>query len=178
MNWQLVTFYILGLVILYAAYRVVTSAVITHAALWLAVALVGVAGIYLQLQAEFLAIIQVLIYVGAIVTIIIFAIMLSPLREIKTEEKDRRGGATRMGRAVASVEWGLAPVAAGLLFALGMTWAYSRQAWPVGSVPPGLITEPLGKSLMTTYLLPFEVASVLLLVAMVGAIVLAIRGQK
>ena len=178
MSWQLVTFYVLGLVILYAAYKVVTSGVITHAALWLAVALVGVAGIYLQLQAEFLAVVQVLIYVGAIVTIIIFAIMLSPLREIKAEEAARRGGATRLGRALASAEWGLAPVAAGLLFALGMTWAYSRQAWPQGAVAPGLITAPLGKSLLTTYLLPFEVASVLLLVAMVGAIVLAIRGQK
>jgi NAD(P)H-quinone oxidoreductase subunit 6 len=119
-----------------------------------------VAGLYVVLEAEFLAVAQVLIYVGAIATLIVFAIMLS------------RG--MMMGRtAHLNDQWVVAAVGAFALF-IALTTVVRSVSWPVveAAVPPDAIAR-VGELLVTDYVIPFEAASVLLLVALIGAIIIA-----
>jgi NADH-quinone oxidoreductase subunit J len=123
---------------------------------------VGVAGFYVLLEAEFLAMIQILVYVGAISILIIFAIMLSR----RLMSPDFRAS---------NEQWLWALVAAVALFAI-LVIVLIQVDWPVAQaeVPSGTLVE-LGKALVDPgqYLLVFEVASVLLLVALVGAVIVA-----
>lgn len=140
---------------------VVLSPNIFHAAVGMALAFLAVAGIYFSLQADFLAVIQILIYVGAIAVMIAFAVML-------TRRGDMRETNLFNGRYVIP---GL--IAAGG-FALIALYA-AAGLFPEAPVAPisGDITMELGKMLLTQYALPFEVAAVLLLVALIGAIIVA-----
>lgn len=179
MSWAWIGFAVLTGAALFSAVRVVTSPSITHAALHLAVVLVAVAGYFLLLQSEFLAVVQVLVYVGAVMTVIIFAIMLSDLPLI------RGGRGVREGLTSERFGWLPLLVAAGV-FALVLV-GYGSVAWRAaplafqGSLPmlhdtTGQGTTGLiGRALFTSYLVPFEVASLLLLAALVGAIVLTRR---
>lgn len=178
-----ITFLALSAVIVISAIRVVTAALITHAALFLALSFVGVAGVFLVLEADFLAAAQVLIYAGAITTMIIFAVMLSDIRDVRLagEEPFFR----RLWKAVASPRFGLLPVLVGVLFVAVMYLVYSgaleqwsklisrRPAEPVSVVA-------IGKALFTPngFVIPFEVASIVLLIAMVGAIVLTAKEER
>jgi NADH-quinone oxidoreductase subunit J len=151
---------------LLSALLVVTRPNLVHASLWLIAALAGVAVLFVLLEASFLAAVQVVIYIGAIAILIIFAVMLT--RKVMTDS----------GPQVNRNWWGAA-LAALLIF--GGLVAMFRQVPGVGSVFPVTITdanallEDLGRSLVDVnrYVLPFEVASVLLLAAMIGAIVIA-----
>jgi len=131
-----------------------------HASLTLMGVLFGVAALYILLEAEFLAVVQVMVYVGAIATLIIFAIMLS--RNI-------------MRRDIRSVndQWLEGLVAAVLLFVV-LALVLSRAGWQtVTAAAPADTIPAIGLALVGEYVIPFEVASVLLLVAMVGAIIIA-----
>lgn len=171
MNWQMVAFFVLSTVILVSAWKVVTCRLITHSALCLALAFVGVAGIFLLLAADFLAAVQVLVYVGAVITMIIFAIMLSNIRDIKDT-----GEAGGWPGAFTSPQWGLLPLVVAVGFALIMISLYGRGGWPLKA---SLLAQPstvaIGREMFTTYLIPFELASVILLAAMVGAIIISMR---
>ncbi|MBE3589650.1 MAG: NADH-quinone oxidoreductase subunit J [Firmicutes bacterium] len=169
--------------VLYSGYKVVTSPLITHAALYLATALVGVAGFFLMLESEFLAVVQVLVYVGAVMTVIIFAIMLSDVPALQGDPQ-----ATLVSRLL-SRRFGSVPalVSAGVLALVLIGYGSVRwAAAPLGGAPEAVhpllhdttaqgSTGVIGRALFTTYLVPFEVASLLLLAAMVGAIVLTRR---
>lgn len=157
---QTVAFGLLAAITLGAAIMAVTTRNLFRAALWLILAFLGSAGIFLLLHAEFLAITQVLVYVGAISTLIIFAIMLS--RAVASPDQ------RRFNR-----QWGLVGGAAALLF-MGLAVTVTRIAWPVavGEAPPDAI-ERLGTALVGSHVVPFEAASVLLVVALIGAIVIA-----
>ena len=153
-------FALAGLTVL-AALAVVTLRNILHSALALVVAFIGVAGIYLLLQAEFIAMVQVLLYIGAVMVLILFAIMLT---QRLTEERLRQ---------FTGKWWLAAPLALLLLVLivpaiLSTTWVRLVEA-PLPS--DGVVA--LGTLLMNRYVLPFEIASVLLLVALIGAIVVA-----
>jgi NADH-quinone oxidoreductase subunit J len=139
---------------------VVTSRNLLHSALWLIVSFFGIAGVFILLQAEFLAVVQVLIYIGAISMLIIFAIMLT--RRIMDPQQPRFNS-----------QWGLVGGFAALLF-VGLAAVVTRVAWPVaaGEVPGDAIAQ-LGADFVGLYAVPFEVASVLLVVAMIGAIIIA-----
>jgi NADH:ubiquinone oxidoreductase subunit 6 (subunit J) len=157
---QTVVFIILSLVTLGAALAVVTSKNLFHSALFLILSFVGVASLYVLLEAPFLAAVQVLVYVGAIAILIVFAIMLT--RRLMAEDLVQR-----------NAQWGWSALGAVLLFvALGVI--LFQVNWPVveAAVPKETISI-LGQDLMGTYLVPFEVASVLLLVALVGSIIIA-----
>lgn len=170
MNWQLLAFFFITGVTLYSAYRVVVDETVTHAALYLAVAFVGVAGFFLLLGAEFLAAVQVLVYVGAVMTVMVFAIMLSTTGEV-------RGKSQPLTRRLLSSRWGVLPLAVASSMVLLVLRALNNTSLPVTAAaqkPPPSI-EDLAEALLTTYLIPFEIASVLLLVAMVGAIILSKR---
>lgn len=177
MSTQTLIFLILAAITAVSAIRVVTTGLITHAALFLALGFTSVAGIFLQLNADFLAAAQVLIYVGAITTMIIFAIMLSDIREIKAFE----GKSTweRFKKQWLSRQWGVWPVLVGIVFSAVMFWLYAQSAFQVSKdAPPDATTSLIGQQLFSTYALPFEVASLVLLVAMIGAIILTAKEVK
>ncbi|MCE2465243.1 MAG: NADH-quinone oxidoreductase subunit J [Dehalococcoidia bacterium] len=141
---------------------VVATRNVVHAALFLLLSLVSVAGLYLLLFAEFLALVQVLIYGGAIIIVLLFAIMLTRTREYPRISDNR--------------QWPLAILAAGGLFAVvtaAFLWKPAPDAEPQG---PGL--AKLGETLFTDWALPFEVASLVLLVALIGAIIIARAGGR
>ncbi len=150
-----------GLTLL-SALAVVALKNLLHSVLALATTFIGVAGIYMLLQAEFIAVVQVLIYVGAVTVLILFAIML-------TRRLMQRGLFQFTGK------WWLAAPLALLLFAGLMVPTLLSARWverPQEALPADPVAT-LGNELMTTWVLPFEIASVLLLVALVGAIVVA-----
>jgi NADH:ubiquinone oxidoreductase subunit 6 (subunit J) len=157
---QTVVFVIFSLVTLGAALAVVTSKNLFHSALFLILSFVGVASLYVLLEAPFLAAVQILVYVGAIAILIVFAIMLT--RRLMARDLVQR-----------NAQWGWSALGAVLLFvALGLILL--QVNWPVveAAVPEETISI-LGQDLMGRYLMPFEVASVLLLVALVGSIIIA-----
>ncbi len=131
-----------------------------HSVLWLILAFFGIAGIFILLHAEFLAVVQVLVYIGAISTLIIFAIMLS--RGMMDPAQPRFNDQWRVVLGVAAV---LAVVLAAVV---------TQIRWPVtaGPVPADAI-QRLGTDFVGAYVVPFEVASVLLVAAMIGAIIIA-----
>ncbi|MCG0239344.1 MAG: NADH-quinone oxidoreductase subunit J [Firmicutes bacterium] len=171
MTAQYLSFGALALVTLWSAYKVVTARLITHAALWMALSFTSVSGIFLMLQQEFIAALQVLIYAGAITTMIIFAIMLSSIREIRVEPQEKRSIGQRIRAS------GLLAVVVGLVFAAFMTYVYYVSEIPKEAVPDaGLLTvRQVGATLFTRFTVPFEVASILLLLAMIGAIILTAK---
>jgi NADH:ubiquinone oxidoreductase subunit 6 (subunit J) len=169
MNWPLVAFVFLAAVMIYSGYRVAVSPVITHAALYLTVVLVANAGMFLLLQADFLAAVQVLVYAGGIMTVIVFAIMLSALQEIRGEERS-------LLPRISSPYFGLMPLIGGLAIAAIVILVEMQVPWPGAARPAPTDTVTLiGHGFFGLYSLPFEVASVMLLAAMVGAIILTRR---
>ncbi len=158
------TFYPLACLILVFALLVVMSRNIFHSALYLAFVLIGIAGVYLYLDAEFLAIVQILIYVGAIVTLFIFTIML-------TADIDMGPRRAQIWRMLISAFAVLAIFFILIKIISGAVWHPARP----GASPVSL--EQLGISLMSKYALPFEVISLVSLAAIVGAIVIG-KGQK
>lgn len=130
--------------------------------------IVGIAGLYLMLSAEFLAAIQILVYAGAVVVLFLFVIML--LGPSATSGRDARTAVPRyLGAGV---------ILAGSVAALAMVAAASPGPAAVMPAPPGLGTvEGLGRELFTTGVIPFELAGALLLIAVVGAVAVA-RGKQ
>jgi len=157
-----VVFVLLGAVALGAAVLVVTTRNVVHAALWLVVALAALAGTFLLLTAEFVAWVQVLIYVGAVVVLLLFGLMLTraPI--------GADAGLDRGNRIVALLT---ALATAGTLVTLVLD-AFHTAYIDLGAVEPGGARET-GSALFRSFVLPFEVVSVLLLAALIGAIVLS-----
>lgn len=124
----------------------------------------GIAGLYIQLSADFLAAVQILVYVGGTLTLILFAVMLtSRIEDIRTSN-------TGMGRPVAFA------IVAVVLLLLGKV--ASMTPWPAQDRPQMPATAKLGHAFLSEYLLPFEIGSVVLLGAMIGAVILARRAVK
>lgn len=166
MRGQDLAILILSLVVVIPAILVVTLRNIFHAALALGLSFFGVAGLYVVLNAEFLAASQVLIYVGAVTVLILFAIMLT--------QRIIGGPTVIVSRYQA---WGL--LGALLVFLL-LSWMLTGYSWEVSNLtPPSLPSYSqsnpvrVGKELLSVYLIPFELASFILLAAMVGAIAIA-----
>jgi NADH:ubiquinone oxidoreductase subunit 6 (subunit J) len=159
---QRVVFIILSGIALIGALGVVLDRRLFRSALFLVLSFVGVAGFYILLEAGLLAMIQLLIYVGAIAILIIFAIMLSR-QAMATDEK------------VLNEQWAQGALVAVLLLA-GLVYILVEVNWSVvgGAVPVNSI-QSLGTALVSSsgFVLPFEIASVLLLVALVGAVIIA-----
>ncbi|MGH2692070.1 MAG: NADH-quinone oxidoreductase subunit J family protein [Actinomycetota bacterium] len=153
----------LGVVGILAAVRLVTAKNVVHAALFLVVSLAMVAGVYLLLAAEFVAWVQVLIYVGAIVVLLLFGLML-------TRAPIGREALDNQQRGVSAV------VALGVLAGLTvLVWDTFRGA-EIELTTTGR-TAGVGDSLFRLFIMPFEVVSFLLLAALIGAIVLARREE-
>ena len=160
-------FGLLGLVAVVSGLLVVTTRQLVHAALWLVVCLGAIAGCYLLLSAEFVAWVQVLIYVGAVVVLLLFGLMLTRAPIGISTDLD----GPPLQRLAAAV------VALGLVAVLGVaSWAGFRgeDIELSGNVTRGSAAST-GASVFRVWVLPFEVLSVLLLAALVGAIVLSRR---
>ena len=164
-----VFFYIFGTLTLGGGILTITRRNTVHSAIWLITSLLGVAGLYLLQRAEFLAGVQIILYIGGIMVLFLFVIMLVNLDQAAREK--RFGGQ----------KWiALACVAA---LALQAAWFISKGAtrFAVGQSIPGITpvfpeglgnSEQISRVLFSQYLLPFELASILLLVAIIGAVVM------
>jgi NADH-quinone oxidoreductase subunit J len=149
---------VLGGVLLAASVGVVLSKNLFHSVLWLALALVATAGLFLSLHAEFLAAAQVLLYAGGVVTLVVFAIMLTERLVGETIAQMNRG-----------IGWGALAAAAVFVAIAAVVVPASRQA-PGRGAPT---TAALGQALLTEWALAFEVLGVLLVAALLGALYLA-----
>ncbi|MFI1725937.1 NADH-quinone oxidoreductase subunit J [Streptomyces sp. NPDC020489] len=157
-----IAFLLVGLVTFAAAIVTVTTRQLVHAALWLVVALGGIAVEYLLLTAEFIAWVQVLIYVGSVVVLLLFGLMLTKAPIGRSPDADSGNRWAALTVAVAS--------AAALVWVVVDAF---RTTWIDLDGPAAGSTEATGASLFQNWVLPFEALSVLLLAALVGAIVLS-----
>ena len=149
---------IAGVVVIFSILSV-TLKNIFYSALSLIVALLGIAAIYIYLNAEFLALIQILIYIGAIMTLIIFGIMLT----LKISDKTLQQHNKQQGLSFL-VSGALAAILILIFIRFKTTEAVSLKAVSLADI---------GKELLTTYALPFEVISIILLAALIGAVVIS-----
>jgi len=166
---EAIAFYTLAAFILGFAVLVVSTRNTVHSVLFLVMNFLFVAALYVLLSAPFLAVIQVLVYAGGIVVLYLFVVMLVNLKRPPEAHQDPHRH-TAFG-------FGLAAAVLAELVAIAV-YGYARPAAPTvaaAAVPAGGNTEQVGWLLYTNYLIPFEIASMLLLVAMIGAIVLAKR---
>jgi len=159
MSYEELIFYAIGALTVAGASGVVFSRNIVHAALFLMLSLFAVAGVFLLLAAEFLAIVQVLIYGGAVTILILFAMMLTRVRDLPT--------------AADGPQKPFAFLLAGA-FAAASIAAITTTDWPGQTSEINVVSfNDIGSALFTTWAVPFEIASLLLIAALIGAIILA-----
>ena len=157
-------FYFLAAMILFSAVLTITRRNAVHSAIWLVSTLISIAGLYLHLHAEFLAAVQVLLYVGGIMMLFLFVIMLVNLDEAaKQRQFNKQWSIALIAALVLSAEFGY--------FIYQGTDAFYFAEPSGGSLQPN--TQLIALALYRDYVLPFELASLLLLVAMIGAVVMA-----
>ena len=156
MTLEVLGFWILAVVLVGSALAVVLGKNLFHSVLWLALALTGTAGIFLLLEAEFIAGVQILLYAGGVVTVVVFAIVVT----------ERLVG-TQLSHTSRSLMRGAA--AAGLFLFLVLNGILHTQLPLERVATRGDVTKAIGASTLTTFVLPFELLGVLLLVALIGA---------
>jgi NADH-quinone oxidoreductase subunit J len=160
MSGEVIAFWVLAVVLVGSALSVVLATNLFHAVLWLALALTGTAGVFLLLNAEFLAAVQLLLYAGGIVTVVVFAIVVTErLAGERITQTNRRITA---GALVAVA-----------LLALLVNAILER---PLGRMPAaveGDLTRAVGESVLTRFVLPFELLALLMLAALLSAIYFA-----
>jgi len=168
-NFEIFVFYTFAALILFAAVRVITARNPVHAVLFLVMAFISSSGIWLLLEAEFLAITLVLVYVGAVMVLFLFVVMMLDINLVRLREGF----------------WRWLPFGAVLagLMAFEMIWVLGSKNTSKGMVgikhmPDYSNTKELGRLIYTDYVYPFEIAAVILLVAMVAAIALTLRRRK
>ncbi len=162
MDWYDILFYAFAVLTIGSAIGVVFSRNIVYAAFSLLITFFGVAALYVLLSADFIAITQILLYVGGVLVLIVFGIMLTT-RAQKVEVKQ---GFIRL----------LPPVLVAGIIAGTLIGVLTTTKWPAAGLAPYEETaRPIGALLMTTFVLPFELASILLLVALIGAVIIARR---
>nr|WP_281496733.1 NADH-quinone oxidoreductase subunit J [Ornithinimicrobium sp. F0845] len=156
-------FVAVGLITAAAAVLSVTNRRVLHAGLWLVVALGGLAGCYLVLGAELVALVQLLVYVGAVVVLVLFALMLT------------RSGAGEVDTSSAH-RWVAGAVGAGVTVLLGGTLV-AAYGWSEREVA-GPSNDAIGEQIFGTWVWPFELLSLLLLAALVAAVAVATTGHR
>jgi NADH-quinone oxidoreductase subunit J len=159
-------FLILSMAALVSSILVITRRNAVHAAIWLIVALLSVGGIYLILQAEFLFAVQIILYVGGIMVLFLFVLMLVNVDASVRQAPFNRQWPVGLGTAV--------------LLLAEMAYGFWRGGAPLAAAAVSTVapaaqgnTQAVGMALYQNYMLPVELASLLLLVAMVGAVIMA-----
>lgn len=165
MALQYTFFYFFAALAVFSAVMMVTRRNVVHSAVFLITTLIATAGIFLQLQAEFLFVVQVIVYVGGITVLFVFVIMLVnediAVRQIPF---NRQGLVSGVLALVLAAQFVLAFKVGGKIF-----------NFPAPAVTPPSNTAEVTRSLFQNYMVPFEIASILLLVAMIGAVVMSKR---
>ena len=170
MEFKTILFYIFSAVTVLAALRVITARNPVHAVLFLVLAFFNVAGLWMLLQAEFLALVLIMVYVGAVMVLFLFVVM---MLDINIEE-------VRQGF------WKNLPLGAlvGGLMVAEMAAVLSGRYFGLANLPPQTLpanysnTKDLARVLYTDYAYPFEIASVILLVGIIAAVMLTLRRRK
>lgn len=170
MEFTTFVFYVLAAMLLLAALRVITAKNPVHAVLFLVLAFFSAASLWLLLQAEFLAIVLIMVYVGAVMVLFLFVVM---MLDIDVERLRHRF-------------WSYLPLGAviGLLIVVQMALVlsgkyFSAEALPGHAMPADYSnTKELARLLFTEYVYPFELASIILLVGIIAAVMLTLRGRK
>jgi NADH-quinone oxidoreductase subunit J len=169
MEFKTALFYAFSAILVFAALRVITDRNPVHAALFLVLSFFSGAAIWLLLKAEFLAIVLVLVYVGAVMVLFLFVVMMLDIKMDKLREGF----------------WSYLPLAAtiGVIIVLEMAAVLFHGFWdPLAQVPAAAATigntRELGKLIYTEYIYAFEIAAVVLLVAIVAAVALTLRRRK
>lgn len=171
MEFKTFVFYVFAVILVFAALRVITARNPIHAALFLVLTFLNAAGIWMLLEAEFLAITLVLVYVGAVMVLFLFVVMMLDVNVDRLREGF----------------WRYLPVGAlvGVLLVVEMSivlggkyFGLDAMPAPAGAVAGHSNTREIGLQLYTDYVYPFELASLLLLVAMVAAVTLTLRKRK
>jgi NADH-quinone oxidoreductase subunit J len=169
MEFKTVLFYAFSAILIFAATRVITDRNPVHAALFLVLSFFSAAAIWLLLKAEFLAIVLVLVYVGAVMVLFLFVVMMLDINLDKLREGF----------------WGFLPLAAtiGVVIVLEMSAVLLHGFWALDAQVPAVSanignTKELGKLIYTQYIYAFEIAAVVLLLAIVAAVALTLRRRK
>jgi NADH-quinone oxidoreductase subunit J len=168
---ETIAFYLFGAIAVVASLLVIAQRNPIYSVLLLIASFGALSGLYVLLEAPFVAVIQIVVYAGAIMVLFLFVVMLLNAPQEETDYDERvhpllRPGPMRFGAALA------------LLLAIELSWALARGG-DSGNFPSGAVTSvaAIGRLLFTDYAFPFEVTSILILVAMVGAVVLARREE-
>jgi NADH-quinone oxidoreductase subunit J len=167
MSFFTFTFYVLSAILIFAALRVVTTRNPVHAALWLVLCFFTAAGVWLLLRAEFLAIALVLVYVGAVTVLFLFVVMMLDINfdSLRTSFRSYIPVGATVGLLV--------------LLEMALVVVGSRVAGDVAPpTPSGSNTSALGRLIYVDYVYPFEIAAVILLVAIIAAIALTHRKRR
>lgn len=170
MEFKTFVFYVLSAIMLVAALRTITARNPVHAALFLVLSFFSAAGLWMLLEAEFLAIVLIMVYVGAVMVLFLFVVMMLDIDIARLRHRF----------------WSYLPIGAmvGLLMVAEMILVlsgkyFSIEALPGQSAPAGYSnTKELGRLLFTEYVYPFELASVILTVGIVAAVMLTLRRRK
>jgi NADH-quinone oxidoreductase subunit J len=167
---EMVLFFVLAIVAVAAGVGVIAQRSAVRSALFLLVNFCCLAGLYLLLNAQFVALVQVIIYAGAVVVLFLFIVMLLGIERAEESPDLRR------------YQW-IAGGLLGAIFLVGIIWAMipigtslvpAATEW-VGALVPTDNVREIGAAMLTTFAIPFELASIVLLVAIIGAVVLAKR---
>ncbi len=166
MEFQTTLFYLFSAILVFAALRVITARNPVHSALYLVLSFFSAAAIWILLKAEFLALVLMLVYVGAVMVLFLFVVMLLDINLASLREGFRRNLA--------------AAVPVGILIALQMAAVLVKGFWVEVPHSPGAadtigLTRELGRVLYTEYLYAFEIAAAILMVAIVAAVALTLR---
>ena len=160
MSAEAIAFWCLAVILVGSGLAVVLSTNLFHAVLWLALALTATAGIFLLLEAEFLAAVQLLLYAGGVITIVVFAIVVTERLVGERISQTNRG---IVGGAIVSIA---------LLSVIVSTLA-DRPLATARPAMPGELTGAIGEGVLTRFVLPFELLGVLMVAALLGAIYFA-----
>ena len=169
MDFKTALFYILSTILVVAALRVVTSRNPVHAVLFLVHAFFNASGLWLLLQAEFLAIALIVVYVGAVMVLFLFVVMMLDINL----ERLRQGFWGNL--------WLGGPIAVLMvveMVAVLSARSFGLEAMPAPAATAGSNTRALGAAIYTEYFYPFELASVILLVALIAAVALNLRQRR
>jgi NADH-quinone oxidoreductase subunit J len=169
MNGSTIIFYLLAALTLVSGILSVSTRQIFRAAIYLLFSLIGIAGLYFWLNYQFIAAVQIIVYVGGIVVLIIFSIFL-------TQQAGEKLAKQKTGRKIFSA------LAAFCGFALAMVQVYQHTFYETNENPETVNVFNIGQKMLSTtnegYALPFEIVSMLLLAALIGCIVIAMREKK
>jgi NADH:ubiquinone oxidoreductase subunit 6 (chain J) len=165
LNQMTLSFAIIAILIIAGATAAMTFRNLVHCALAVAVAFAGLAFAYLQLNAQFVGLAQILVYVGAVAILIVFAVLLT--RGGEAAEKKVFSASWIWGGAIAVAVFGV------LAWAIQHSFASQREPLPEA----GASVKQIGTALMTKYVLPLEVIGLLLTAALIGAVIIAMREE-